>query len=81
MAKMYAELTDMLEKIQQDELGEWIVDRENDGTSEHPIQMPFAEYSELVRGFVAAVYRFEEEHSEYGLNSYIHILEKYGIEW
>ena len=81
MDKIYTELTDMLGKIPQDELGNWIIDRENDGTMDHPVQMPFVEYSELVRGFVTAVYRFEEEHSEYGLSGYIHILEKHDIEW
>ena len=27
--------------IQADSIGEWVIDKENDGTPEHPIQMPF----------------------------------------
>ena len=38
MAKIYTELTDMLDVIQQDDAGEWIIDRENDGTPEHPME-------------------------------------------
>ena len=81
MAKMYTELTDMLDIIQQDEFGEWIVDYENDGTPEHPIQMPYVEYSKKVRDFEKAVYRFAENHPEYELNRYGDILEKHGIDW
>lgn len=81
MAKIYTELTDMFDKMQQDEFGEWIIDRENDGSPEHPIHMPFVVYSELVRRFETAVYRFEENHPEYGLNRYREILEKHSIEW
>lgn len=81
MAKIYTELTDLIDKIQQDEVGVWVVDHENDGTLEHPIQMPFVDYSELVRGFVAAVYRFEEKYPEYGLNEYGKILKEHGIKW
>ena len=39
MAKIYTELTDMLDAIQQAECGEWIVDRGNGGTPTHPIQL------------------------------------------
>lgn len=81
MAKMYTELTDMLDIIQQDEFGAWIVDHENDGTPEHPIQMPYVEYSKKVRDFEKAVFRFAEDHPEYELNRYRDILEKHGIEW
>lgn len=81
MAKTYTELTDMLDKIQQDEFGEWTVDHENDGTPEHPIQMPYVEYSNKVRDFEKAVFRFVENHPEYKLNCYGDILEKNGIEW
>ena len=37
MAKIYTELTDMLDAIQQDEAGEWIIDRENDGIRFEPV--------------------------------------------
>lgn len=81
MAKVFEELTNILDDIPQDDFGEWIIDRENDGTPEHPIQMPFVAYSKTVREFEKAVYRFAENHPEYNLNRYGDILKKHGIEW
>lgn len=81
MEKIYTELTDMLDIIQQDEFGEWIVDHENDGTPEHPIQMPYVSYSGIVKKFMDAVYTFDKIHPEYGLNRYGDILERNGIKW
>ncbi len=60
---MYEKLTSLLEDIKTDSIGEWIVDKENDGSLEHPIQMPFVHYSECVRKFEHEVYAFEEEHA------------------
>lgn len=78
---MYEPLTDILEELSQEEYGKWIIDHENDGSPEHPIQMPFVSYSRYVRKFEDAVYSFEESHQEYGLNHYGDILERNGIEW
>ena len=41
---MYEKLTSLLEDIKTDSIGQWIVDKENDGSLEHPIQMPFVHY-------------------------------------
>ena len=78
---MYGNLTQFLDALKTDSIGEWVVDKENDGSMEHPIQMPFVVYSSAVRGFERAVYDFEEEHPEYKLNRYGDILGKYGIQW
>lgn len=78
---MYERLTALLNEIKTDSVGEWIVDKENDGSPEHPIQFPFVHYSESVRKFEHEVYNFEKEHPEYGLNSYGEILNEHGIEW
>lgn len=78
---MYEGLTDILEELPQGEYGSWIIDRENDGSPEHPIQMPFVSYSGLVRKFMDAVYTFEKNRPEYGLNRYRDILEQNGIKW
>ena len=40
-------LVGLIDKIKDDSIGEWIVDKENDGTLEHPIQMPFVVYSRV----------------------------------
>ena len=42
---MFEELVGLIDKIKDDSIGEWIVDKENDGTLEHPMQMPFVVYS------------------------------------
>lgn len=78
---MYEKLTALINVIKTDSIGEWIVDKENDGSPEHPIQFPFVHYSECVREFEHEVYTFEKEHPEYGLNAYEEILNEHGIEW
>ena len=59
---MYEELTDILGEFPQGEYGHWIMDYENDGSPEHPIQMPFVSYSGLVRKFMDAVFSFAKNH-------------------
>lgn len=49
MSEMYKSLTDFLPMLEDDKIGDWVIDRMNDGTSEYPIQMPFVNYSRLVR--------------------------------
>lgn len=43
----YDELTKYISLIKPNELGEWILDTKNDGTPEHPIQLPFVVYSSV----------------------------------
>lgn len=78
---LYVELTEILEKIQQDNIDEWGVGRENDRILDRSIQMPFVAYPDFVSDFEEAVYRFEENHPEFELNCYGNLLEKKGIEW
>lgn len=49
-------LTKYISLISKDDIGTWVIDRENDGTMERPIQMPFVNYSEMVDRFVEDVY-------------------------
>ena len=49
--KQFSELTKYIPMIEQNEIGHWQIDRENDGTPEHPIQFPFVIYSEMVNQF------------------------------
>ena len=78
---MFESITSFLSKIQNADYGEWIIDRENDGTPEHPIQMPFVAYTYVVREFEDTVYRFIDEHKDMELNRYGDILSTAGIEW
>jgi len=74
-------LTKYISVIQPDSIGEWIIDRENDGTPGHPIQMPFVDYSEIVHNFIDDVYIFEENNKSMELTCYSDILKDNGIEW
>ena len=56
MSRKFDDLTRFIPAIENDGFGKWIVDHENDGTPEHPIQFPFVNYSECVRELEHAVY-------------------------
>ncbi len=77
----YDDLLSFIPALKDDNFGKWIVDHENDGTPEHPIHFPFVNYSECVRKLEHAIYKFDENNPEMGLNHYGDILEKNGIEW
>lgn len=74
-------LTKYLPQLGEDEIGTWFIDRENDGTPEHPIQMPFVNYSAMVHHFIDDVYAFNDDNKDFGLNHYYDILEQNGLEW
>lgn len=74
-------LTKYIPMIQADSIGEWVVDKENNGTPGHPIQKPFVGYSEMVHNFIDDVYTFEESNKDIGLTRYGDILKANGLEW
>ena len=78
---MYESLTKYLMGLASDEKGTWIIDKENDGTPEHPIQIPYVNYSRMTRNFIDDVYLFVELHDEMGLDRYSDILRANGVEW
>lgn len=57
------------------------MDNENDGSPEHPIQIPYVNYSSTVNKFTEDVYDFVDDHQEMCLNRYQGILEANGIKW
>ena len=77
----FESLTQYLPKLKDDSIGTWVIDRENDGTPERPIQMPYVNYSEMVDSFVMDVYAFMNDNKELELNRYGEILQQNGIEW
>ena len=79
--KKFENLIKYLPLLEDDNIGTWIIDRENDGSPEHPIQMPFVNYSEMVHRFIKDVYDFEEKNKDFELTRYGEILEKNGLEW
>ena len=74
-------LTKYLSQLSDDSFGTWIIDRENDGTLEHPIQMPFVNYTELVHNLIDDVMRIVDQNPEMELTHYGRILNDNGIEW
>ena len=74
-------MTKYIPLIQLDSIGEWVVDKENDGTPEHPIQMPFVNYSEMVDKFIDDIYSFEEGNQDMEMTRYRDILKDNGLEW
>lgn len=77
----FERLTKYIPLIQDDKFGEWIIDKENDGTTEHPIHMPFVNYSQTVDSFHEDLYKFCEEHPEYEHTRYGETLEANGLKW
>ena len=78
---MYEKLTALLPDLIPGEYGQWIVDHENDGTAEHPIQLPFVSYGKVMLDFDRAIYDFIDQHPEMRLTRYEEILNRSGIEW
>ena len=64
-----------------DSFGNWVIDQENDGTTENPIHMPYVNYDELVDSFIKEFYFFVENHPEYELSNYNAVLEDNGLSW
>ena len=67
--------------IADKDFGEWIVDRDNDGMPEKPLQIPFVNYSECVCELEHAIYQVDKDNPDMNLHNYGDILEKNGIRW
>ena len=53
---MYEALTQYIGQFE--DVGTWIIDRENDGSKEHPIQMPYMSYSKTIMNFFSEMDAF-----------------------
>ena len=78
---MYESLTVFIDQLDSDDYGTWHVDKENDGSAEHPIQLPFVIYGRVVQELEEAVNLFAIERREMMLTGYRNILEANGISW
>lgn len=81
MSSKFDDLIGFIPVIKNENFGKWIIDHENDGTPEHPIQFPFVNYSECVNELVHAIYEFHNNNLDMELNDYCAILKENGIEW
>lgn len=81
MMKKYSALTKYINLLKNDNAGEWICDKENDGSSERPIHVPFVSYSIAVNNLADDIYEFAKESNEIVPSKYAEILQSNGIEW
>lgn len=81
MMKKYSVLTKYINLLKNDNAGEWICDKENDGSSERPIHVPFVSYSIAVNNLADDIYKFVKESNEIVPSKYAEILQANGIEW
>ena len=79
--KKYSALTKYIKKKKNDNAGEWICDKENDGSSERPIHVPFVSYSIAVNNLADDIYKFAKESDEIVPSKYAEIIQANGIEW
>lgn len=81
MMKKYSALTKYINLLKNDIVGEWNCDKENDGSSERPMHLPFVIYSITVHRLEGDIYKFAKESDEIVLGKYADILQANGIEW
>lgn len=81
MMKKYSALTKYINLLKNDIVGEWNCDKENDGSSERPMHLPFVIYSITVHRLEGDIYKFAKESDEIVPGKYAKILQANGIEW
>lgn len=81
MMKKYSALTKYINLLKNDNAGEWICDKENDGSLERPMHLPFVIYSITVKKLADDIYKFVKESNEIVPSKYAEILQANGIEW
>ena len=81
MMKKYSALTKYINLLKNDNAGEWICDKENDGSPERPMHLPFVIYSITVKKLADDIYKFAKESNEIVPSKYAEILQANGIEW
>ena len=77
----FDKLIGLLEPLETDSVGEWIIDKEHKGTEDDAIHFPYPKYTEVVNELIDAVYKFEDENPEYELTKYGELLKERGLEW
>lgn len=81
MMKKYSVLTKYINLLKNDIVCEWSCDKENDGSSERPMHLPFVIYSITVDKLTDDIYKFAKESDEIVLSKYADILNANGIKW
>ena len=81
MMKKYSALTKYINLLENDNVGEWNCDKENDGSAERPMHLPFVIYSITVHKLADDIYKFAKESDEIVPSNYAEILQANGIKW
>ena len=81
MTTKYSVLTKYINLLENDNAGEWSCDKENDGSQERPMHLPFVIYSITVHKLADDIYKFAKESDEIVPSKYAEILRANGIEW
>ena len=77
----FEKITRYIPQLETRDFGDWIFDKENDGTPEHSYHFPFVNYSQVVCAFQDDLFAFCKEHPEYEYTNYNKTLEENGIDW
>lgn len=77
----FDKLIGLLESVETDSAGEWIIDKKYKGLEDDPIHFPYPKYTEVVNKLIDAVYEFEHENLEYELKKYEELLKERDLEW
>lgn len=78
---MYEQLTEFLDELPTSQYGKWFCDQENDGSPDHPIQLPFVIYNPIVTKLLETIQQFVDDHRDLELTRYGEILEHANIQW
>lgn len=79
--KKFDKLISLLEPLEKDGIGEWIIDKEHKGTKDDPKYIPYLMFTETVEELINAVYEFDNENPEFELKKYQELLKERNIEW
>lgn len=79
--KKIDKLISLLEPLEKDSIGEWIIDKEHKGTKDDPKHIPYLMFTEMVNELINAVYEFDNENPEFELKKYKELLKERNIEW
>lgn len=55
-------LTKYLPLLKDDEIGKVNIDNDNDGLEEHPLKLPYYQYSDMIMEFMQDVYEVDKAH-------------------
>lgn len=74
-------LTKYLPLLKDDEIGKVNIDNDNDGLEEHPLKLPYYQYSDMIMEFMQDVYEVDKAHKNAFMLNYRKMLKQNNIQW